>query len=94
MRTDGLLKNGCYGVQVADDDLAVLEATYRLEQGYSGRYKDDLTGQTLKDALVLQARAVEFAYLNTKGVWNKVSRDVAKTTKGKSPYQRPMGGCK
>ena len=32
MRTDGLLKNGCYGVQVADDDLAVLEATYGPEQ--------------------------------------------------------------
>ena len=30
MRADGLLKNGCYGVQVADDDLAVLEATYGL----------------------------------------------------------------
>ena len=28
MRADGLLKNGCYGVQVADDDLAVLEAKY------------------------------------------------------------------
>ena len=28
MRTDGLLKNGCYGVQLADDDLAVLKATY------------------------------------------------------------------
>ena len=27
MRADGLMKNGCYGVQVADDDLAVLEAT-------------------------------------------------------------------
>ena len=72
MRADGLLKNGCYGVQVADDDLAVLEATYGFEQGYSGRYKDDSTGQTLKDALVLQARAVELAYFNTKEVWKKV----------------------
>ena len=59
MRTDGLLRNGCYGVQVADDDLAVLKATYGPEQGYSGKYKDDLTGQFLKDALVLQAKAVE-----------------------------------
>ena len=41
MKTDGLLKNGCYGVQVADDDLAVLKATYGPEQGYSGKYKDD-----------------------------------------------------
>ena len=36
MRADGLLKNGCYGVQVADDDLAILEATYGLEQGTDG----------------------------------------------------------
>ena len=36
MRADGLLKNGCYGVQVADDELAVLEAMYGVEQGYSG----------------------------------------------------------
>ena len=85
MRADGLLKNGCYGVQVPDEDLAILEATYGPEQGYSGLYKDDLTGQTLKDALVLQARAVELAYFNTKGVWKKVSRNVAKTTSGKSP---------
>ena len=85
MRTDGLLKNSCYGVQVADDDLAVLKATYGPEQGYTGKYKDDLTGQVLKDALVLQARAVELAYFNTKEVWKKVSRNAAKTTSGKSP---------
>ena len=85
MRSDGLLKNGCYGVQVADDDMAVLEATYGPEQGYSGRHRDDLTGQTLKDDLVLQARAVELAYFNAKGVWKKVPRRVARTTSGKPP---------
>ena len=58
--------NGCYGVQVADDDLAVLKATYGPEQGYSGKYKDDLTGQVFKDALVLQARAVKLQYFNSK----------------------------
>ena len=35
MKADGLLKNGCFGVQVADDALAVLQATYSPEQGYS-----------------------------------------------------------
>ena len=72
-------------MQVADDDLAVLEATYGPEQGYSGKYKDDLTGQVLKDALVLQARAVELEYFNSKGVWKKVFRNLARTASGKSP---------
>ena len=53
LRADGLLKQGCYGIQVADDDLEVLKSIYGPEQGYSGRYKDDLTGQLLKDELVL-----------------------------------------
>ena len=70
---------------MADDDMAVLEAMYGPEQGYRGKYKDDLTGQVLKDALVLQARAVELAYFNSKRVWKKVSRNVATTTSGKSP---------
>ena len=38
-----------------------------------------------KDAVVLQARAVELAYFNIKGVWKEVSRNVTKTTSGKSP---------
>ena len=54
MKTDGLPKNGCCAVQVADDDLAVLRATYGQEQGYSGKRKDDLTGQVFKDDLILQ----------------------------------------
>ena len=85
MRTDGLLKKLCFGVQVADDDLAVLRATYGPEQGYSGKYKDDLTGQVFKDALVLQARAVELENFKSKGVRQKMLRNVVKTTSCKSP---------
>ena len=55
LRADGLLKQGCYGIQVADDDLEVLKSFYGPEQGYSGKYKDDLTGQLLKDELALKA---------------------------------------
>ena len=46
----------------ADDDLEVLKNIYGPEQGYSGRYKDDLTGQLLKDEVVLKARWVELDY--------------------------------
>ena len=57
MRQDGLLKAGCFGVQVADDDDSNLKPLYGPEQGYSGRFRDDLTGQLLKDSLVMATRA-------------------------------------
>ena len=52
LRADGLLKQGCYGIQVTDDDLEVLKNIYGPEQGYTGKYKDDLTGQLLNVELV------------------------------------------
>ena len=66
LKADGLLKDGCYGIQVADDDMEVLKSMFRPEQGYSGKYRDDLTGQVLKDELVTKARAVELAYFHSK----------------------------
>ena len=85
LRSDGLIKQGCYGVQVADDDLEVLKNMYGPAQGYSGRFKDDLTWQLLKDELVLKARAVELQYFNSKGVWKKVARAQARMTTRKPP---------
>jgi len=55
LRADNLLKDSCFGVQAPDDD-ATVEAELRgPSNGYSGKYSDDLTGQVLKDALVLEA---------------------------------------
>ena len=85
LRQDNLLKPGCYGMQVADDDAEVLKNMYGPEQGFSGAYKDDLTGQILKDELVKQARAVELTYFNSKGVWRKVARRRARDETGKPP---------
>ena len=79
------MKQGCYGIQVADDDLEVLKSIYGPEQGYSGKYKDDLTGQLLKDELVLKARRVELEYFNSKGVWRKVPRHNARAATGRPP---------
>ena len=79
------MKSGCYGIQVADDDLEVLKETYGHAQGYSGRYRDDLTGQVLKDTLVAKARAVELDDFNSKGVWRKVPRGSARATTGRPP---------
>ena len=72
-----MLKQGCYGIQVADDDHEVLKNIYGPEQGYWGKYKDDLAGQLLKGELVLKARRVELDYYNSKGVWRKVPRQNA-----------------
>ena len=62
------------GIQAADDEHEALKSMYGYEPVYSGRYKDDLTGQLLKDELVLKARRVELEYFNSKGVWRKVPR--------------------
>ncbi len=74
LRADRLLKNGCFGVQVADDEEEIMRQVLSPENGYSGRYKDDLTGQVLKDQLVRNARAKEIAYFQSKGVWIKVDK--------------------
>ena len=63
-----MVRRGCFGIQVPDDDAEVLKAMYGPEQGYSGKYKDDLTGQVLRDDLVKEARAVELAFFTSKGV--------------------------
>ncbi len=68
LKEDDLLKDGCHGIQVPDDDASVLREMYGPAQGYSGKCKDDLAGQTLCDDLVKQTRAKELAWFNQKGV--------------------------
>ena len=85
LRLDHLLKEGCYGIQVADDDAAVAASLMGPEQGYSGKYRDDLTGQLLKDVLVEEARAKELLYFHSKGVWMKVPKSSARAQMGRPP---------
>ena len=54
-------------------------------QGYSGKFKDDLSGQVLKDTLVEEARAKELLYFHSKGVWRKVAWATARTRTGRPP---------
>jgi hypothetical protein len=74
LKSDGSLKNGCFGVQVADDDEEIERQIRGPAQGYSGEFKDDLTGQVLQDSMVKAARSVELTYFNPKKVWSKVPR--------------------
>ena len=71
LRADKRLIADFYGIQAKADpapgsaeaaDEAAERFLYGPAQGYSGKYKDDLTGQPLRDDLVKAARAkgVEF----------------------------------
>ena len=85
LRSDRLLKNGCFGIQVPDDEEEIRSNVLGPEQGYSGRFKDDLTGQPLKDELVKLARAKELIYFHSKGVWVKVPKATARARTGHPP---------
>ena len=85
LRRDGVLKNGCFGVQAPDDEEEILKQMRGPAQGYSGAFKDDLTGQVLHDEMVRAARVTELTYFNTKGVWKKVPKARAKAASGRAP---------
>ena len=85
MRADNLLKDGCFGVQVPDNDAAVEALLRGPDQGSSGRFRDDPTGQVLKDELVREARAKEREFFNSKRVWQKRPKAFAKLRTGRPP---------
>ena len=91
LHEDGLMKQGCFGIQVADDDAKMLQDLYSPERGYSGKYKDDLTGQPLRDDLVKAARKVELDFSHSKGVWRKAPRSKAKTGLRTSTHKCTVG---
>ena len=91
---DRRLVEGCDGIQVkasppagesADEDAAAEEQLFGPAQGYSGKYKDDLTGLPLRDELVKAARAKELDFFCSKGVWMKVPRRRSFEKTGKPP---------
>ena len=85
LKDDRLLLEGCFGVQVPNGDAEIIKNMYGPDQGYSGKFKDDLTGQALRDDLVKEARAKELAYFCQKGVWKKVQRSMARGRTGRPP---------
>ncbi len=85
MVSDGLLKNGCFGLQAPDDDGEVEKHMRGPAQGYSGAYRDDLTGQVLKDELAKAARAKELAFFHSRRVWLKVPKAHARAEGGRPP---------
>ena len=70
----------------APDDDAAIEAELRgPANGHSCKYRGDLTGQVLKDATVVEARAKELAFFHSKRVWLKVPEARARAVTGRPP---------
>ena len=85
LRRDELLNDGCCGLQPPDDEAEIRRNVMSPERGYPGNYRDDLTGQPLKDVLVEEARAAELLYFHSKGVWVKVPKGKARAETGRPP---------
>ena len=73
LNADNLVKDGCFGIQVPDDDAEVHEDLYGRGQCETGQYVDDTTGQVPHEKLVQEARFDELTYFAAIGVWKKVS---------------------
>ena len=67
----GMLTQGCMGVQLPVDENPKSQNAALYDKRFTGKHKDDMTGQVLRDDLVEAARALELAYFEEKGVWKK-----------------------
>jgi hypothetical protein len=74
LKKDGSLENGVFGIDtVHEKDTIRDEST----EGCSGKFRDDITQQLLRDDLVLAAREKELEYFRSKSVWVKRLRQEA-----------------
>ncbi len=83
LRARGIVRDGEAGLHAVTDDQAIEQLLRGPENGYSGKCRDDTTGQVLKDELVMEARQKELDYFHSKGVWTKRPRGEAKARTGK-----------
>jgi hypothetical protein len=72
-------------MQVKDDDADVESQIRSPSQGFGGKYKDDLTGQVLKDSMVTEARTKELSLFYSKGVWIKRPHSMARAKTRRPP---------
>ena len=80
MQAQGIWRPGEVGLHaVTDED----EAKTAASTGCSGKYRDDISGQLLRDNLVQEARNKELRYFCDKGVWVKRPAGEARQRTGK-----------
>ena len=65
------MKDDAVGLHIAEDEDGNAHGIQNFDDRYSGRHRDDMSGQILRDDLVLEARMKELAYFREKGVWQK-----------------------
>ena len=73
LEADGHLLPGHIGLVAAEDPVMEVERK-AIDPRITGRYRDNITGQTLRDDLVREARLTEMKYFQDKQVWAKVPR--------------------
>ena len=85
MKADGVIVDGCHGLHALEEADQVKATLCTPENGYSGKFVDDITKQPLKDELVREARVKELSYFNSKGVWLKRPKEEARKKTGRPP---------
>ena len=87
LRADGHLHDGCVGIQLVEDieDKIPVAIEKSPANGFSGKYHDDITKQTLKDELVTEARRKELEFFTAKRVWVKRPKNDAVKHTGRRP---------
>ena len=70
---------------MTDGEEELRKFIYGPEQGYSGRFRDDMMGQTWKDALVHIARKQEMDFFAKIPVWIKVPKKKSFERTGRPP---------
>ena len=85
MRESGIVRDNEVGLHAVTDDAKAEQMFKEKDPRYSGRFKDDITGQVLRDDLVRVARATELEYFRSKGVWTKRPRGEARQKPGRAP---------
>ena len=70
----GIARPGEIGLNAVTDDAEDQRQMKGPEQGYSGTYRDDVTGQILKDELVREAREKELRYFHERGFGRNAPR--------------------
>ena len=89
------MTDGCVGVHAREEkNKADPELVLTRERGYSGKYRDDLTGQVLRDDLVIEARRKELTYFNSKGVLGQTAHHGGAACDREGCHNGTLGGCK
>ena len=79
MQWRGIWRRGEVGLHAVTDE----DSAAQMAEGCSGRFRDDITGQLLRDDLVREARAKELQYFCDKGVWVKRPKSEARQKTGR-----------